>query len=262
MNDELNAAIEACKKAGDVALKYFNTELSYEDKGDYNIVSKADIECEKAILSVLQKKFPDYAYYSEEAGYSKNKNKNMWIIDPLDGTNNFAIGMPHIGVTIALFTKNGLELGTSYQPITGQLMTAIKGKGVRLNGRKVKPRNDNPQKQTISFITGYKSAQSQFPLMLSLSGKVKRMISTWAPSIDYQLIALGKIDSIISINSEAVDQLSGLVFAREAGCIIKTFEGKDYNPRKFEEFTPKLIISRNKKCYEKIKDIIQIPHKI
>lgn len=256
MNDELNAAVEACKKAGTVALKYYNKELSYDDKGDYNIVSKADIEAENVILSVLGKKFPDYAYYSEEAGFSKNKNENMWIIDPLDGTNNFAIGLPHIGVTIALFKKEGLALGTSYQPITNRLMTAVKGKGVFLNGKKVIPKNEKVLKQTVSFIAGYKTAHAQFPLMLRLSGKVKRMISTWAPSIDYQLIAMGKIDSIISLESEAVDQLSGLIFAREAGCIIKTFDGKEYDPKRFEEFTPKLIISRNKKCFDEIKELI------
>ncbi len=254
--NELKAAIQASRKAGDIILRCFDKKLYYKDKGYENIVSKADIAAEKAILKILLNKFPNYAYYSEEAGYSKKKSENMWVIDPLDGTNNFAIGLPIVGVSISLFDKNGLKLGVSYQPFTKTMMHAERGKGVFINGKRAN-KKANSKRQTVSFITGYKSAKKQFPLMLKLSGKVKRVISTWAPSIDYQLLCAGKIDTIVSLESEAADQLSGLIFAKESDCIIKTLEGKDYNPKKFEEITPKLIISRDEKSYLEIKKLLK-----
>ncbi|MBU0636428.1 inositol monophosphatase [Candidatus Micrarchaeota archaeon] len=258
MKAELETAIEACKKGGAVLEKFFNhPKTEFIDKGLGNIVSQADLESEKIILNILKKRFPDYAFYSEEAKFSKNQSDKLWVIDPLDGTSNFSIGIPHFGISIALLKSNQISLGAIYQPTMNLLGYAERGKKPVFNRPAPTPKEEKPNKQTISIVAGYASTELQSQVTAGLSGQVKRILTQWAPSLDYLLLSMGKIDSIISLKSESEDQIAGLLIAQEAGNIIRTVNGKDFELKNFSELLPILIVSRNEKTFEEIRELVK-----
>ena len=253
MSEELEIAINACKEAGSVLLKHFNTPLQFSEKADKSIVSEADKAAENIILGILGEKFPDYSYYSEEAGFSSHTSRKMWVIDPLDGTNNFAIGVPNFGISIALIKNNKLVLGVIYQPFLDKMAYAEKGKGAFMNGNLIE-KADTPadSSQIISIVAGYPNQHLQKQMMFELNDKVKRILTHWAPSIDFMMLAEGKIDSIISLESETEDQLAGILIAEESGCSVKMIEGNDFKLEQFSEFLPRLVISRSEKHHAEL----------
>ena len=92
-------------------------------------MTQADIESESAIIKVIQKRFPDHAILAEESGLSANTSENRWVIDPLDGTTNFAHGLPLFAVSIAFQHKGVTQLGLVTNPISGETFRAVAGQG-------------------------------------------------------------------------------------------------------------------------------------
>ncbi|NQU79286.1 inositol monophosphatase [Candidatus Woesearchaeota archaeon] len=253
MGEELETAITACKVAGKVLLEHFHKPLDFVDKGNSNIVSEADKASENVILDILTQRFPDHAYYSEEAGFSAHRSRNMWVVDPLDGTSNFAIGSPTFAISIALIKNGSVALGVIYQPFLDILLSAVAGKGAFINGRRIEHEKD-PEgcSQVISIIAGYPNQHLQKQMIHDLSDKVKRILTHWAPSVDFLMLSTGKIDSIISLESETEDQLAGLLIAKEAGCSVKLFDGGDLVIQEFSEFLPSMVISRSESFHADI----------
>jgi len=135
---ELETAIRAAKTAGEIQLKYFGKPLEKTMKGPKDFVTKVDIECEKAILSILQKEFPDYGILSEERGKIEGNSDYRWIVDPLDGTIWYANGLPSFGVLITLEKNLETQLGIVFQPAQSEMLVAQKNKGTELNGQRVR----------------------------------------------------------------------------------------------------------------------------
>lgn len=134
----LDIAVSATKEASKVHLKYFNQDFSVQTKTEtYNRVTQADIEAEAVIVKHIQKHFPDHNILAEEGDYPKTNSEYLWIVDPLDGTNNFTHGLPIFSVSIALAKNKELLLGVVYDVIRDELFIAEKGKGAALNGRPI-----------------------------------------------------------------------------------------------------------------------------
>lgn len=138
MSHELETAIRAAKAAGEIHLKYFGKPLEKIMKGPKDFVTKADLESEKAILSILQKEFPDYGILSEEKGETKGNSDYRWVVDPLDGTVWYAHGLPSFGVLITLEKNLETQLGIVFQPAQSEMLAAQKNKGTELNGQRVR----------------------------------------------------------------------------------------------------------------------------
>jgi len=144
---ELEVAILAAKEAGKVLEKYFDTEILKEYKEDDTPVTKADREAEDVIKKIIYDNFPEHSIIGEETGHTKKQESYTWHIDPLDGTRNFANGIPFFGVSIALAKDSDLIVGVVYNPVTQSLFYAEKNKGAYLNDKKIfvskEPLNSN-----------------------------------------------------------------------------------------------------------------------
>jgi len=156
-----------------------------------------------------------------------------------------------------LIKDNVLTLGVIYNPFLDRIIYAEKGNGAFLDGKKIVADQKAPAKQTISIIAGYPNQHLQKQMMFDMSDTVYRILTHWAPSIDFMLLCTGKIDSIISLESETEDQLAGILIAKEAGCSVKTIDGKDFNITEFSEYLPKIIISRSKQSYADMMGLIR-----
>lgn len=226
-------AIQSAKEAGAYLLDHFHENHSPLYKSKFDVGLLVDKESEKIILKRIQTAFPSHNIYSEEIGSIKNESDLTWYIDPLDGTNNYFVGIPYFGVSIALVKNNEVVVGVVYNPITNQLFTAISGKGVFLNNKKIELKN---VKQTpysvLSFIKGHpKNDAVNSDLQVKeiehvLFNKFTRVLKMWAPSLDWCLLALGKIDVLVSYESELEDMFAGLLIAQEAGIKVYNFNGE------------------------------------
>ena len=249
----LDVAKHAALLAGKYLAENFGKEHVANFKTENDIGLAVDIESESIILNVIKEKYPEHNIYSEEYGEINNSSKFKWFIDPLDGTNNYFAGIPYFSVSIALLFENEIIVGLVYNPISKQLFEATKGCGAFLDGVKIKPsQNVDFKKSVCSYIQGHGiSTSNEFKLESvevknKLDQNFRRVISTWAPALDWALLAFGGIDALISFESELEDMYAGLLIAKEAGVKISSFEGDDF------EIKETRIIATNNSLHENL----------
>jgi myo-inositol-1(or 4)-monophosphatase len=245
----INKVIKAAKLGGEQINKFFGETIEVFSKSTIaDFRTEADLASEKAILDKLQKHFPDFNYFAEESGWVKTGSEYTFIIDPLDGTNNFSLGIPSFSVSIALQKNDVTILGVVYNPILDELFYAEKDKGAFKNEVKMKV-NDTREitKATISYACGYEENGVIYEHIVKAINtfKAKRLITNWSPALDYCLLASGKIESIICKGTDICDNMAGKLIVREAGGIITEFDGTE---EKDEENTH-FIASNNKELH-------------
>ncbi|KKS71424.1 hypothetical protein A2643_00890 [Candidatus Nomurabacteria bacterium RIFCSPHIGHO2_01_FULL_39_220] len=217
--------IEAAHAGGEILKKYFGQTLNLIEKSTASdFKTEADIGSESAILTILRNKFPKYNIHSEEEGKFDNGSEYTIIVDPLDGTNNFVLGIPNFSVSIAVVNNKETIAGVIYQPILNQTYFAEKNNGAELNGKKINVSNIiDPNNMTISYNCGYKTDRNRVAFAINnlIISKHKRIVFNWSPSYDYCLLASGKIEAIVTDpGTEVYDYTAGKLIALEAGAKI------------------------------------------
>ena len=137
MRNYLEVAVEAAKIGGDVLKQYYQQDKGIEHKGEINIVTEADKRSEKLIVELLNVRFPKHSILAEEGTDISQPSEFTWVIDPLDGTTNFAHDYPFFCVSVALEKNGEVVVGVVYQPMFEELFVAEKYGGAYLNGRKI-----------------------------------------------------------------------------------------------------------------------------
>jgi histidinol-phosphatase len=137
MSQQLEAAIAAARVAGETILSYFRTALQVETKADQSPVTAADRAAERAIVETLRRAFPEYGVLGEEFGAQTGDADARWIIDPIDGTQNFIRGMPYFATLIALEEAGEITVGVIYAPAEDDLLYAVRGQGAFANGERL-----------------------------------------------------------------------------------------------------------------------------
>lgn len=225
-------AIQAAKEAGELIKSYYSKDKQVVEKGDDgDLVTLADHLSEEIIMKAILSHFPDHQIRSEETGWTGDEGDWLWLVDPLDGTNNYAIGLPVYGVSITLIYKKDPVLGVIYEPHDGNLYVAEKGKGSVCNDTPLTIRKSADfNKMTVGWIQGHVVQKDQKALQLKhqLEVQFKRVIRLWAPTIQWCMLARGDLDGIILYNSEGDDLYAGLLIAKEAGAIIMDFRGESF----------------------------------
>ncbi len=228
----LNVAIVAAKKGGEILLPYYEMiGQKREQKDDKSFVSEADLNSEKAILKIIQDKFPDHGILAEEGGETENlKSPYRWIIDPLDGTANFLNGIPIFGVSIGVYENNMPLVGVVLNPITGELYNALRGDGAFYNGKKVKVSDQKASEGLVTFgLSKEKSDKEHFTkTFLALEKVFNKRRHLGATAIEMGFIARGGVEATISFGSKLWDHAAGAVLILEAGGKITDFEGNPW----------------------------------
>ncbi len=249
--------IEAARAGGEILKNYFGQNLAAEQKSMVaDFKTKADEESEAVILQILKENYPNYNILAEEKGKEYNDSAYTLIIDPLDGTNNFSLGIAYFAISIALVKKDDIEFGLIYNPITNQMFYAIKNKGAYLNNKKIAVSNETDfKKATVGYTAGYGVHNDKWALNLNTKmnkqNMIKRYLITWCGALDLCLVALGRFEALINYDNEIYDFLAGKLIAKEAGAVITDFKGKkdQYNNGIF-------LASNNKIIHQNILDIL------
>jgi myo-inositol-1(or 4)-monophosphatase len=221
--------IRAAKAGGKVVKKYFGKTLEIEGKSmPCDFRTKADLESEEVVLKILQKKFPTYNIISEEAGEINKNSEYTFVIDPLDGTNNFVLGIPYFSVGIGLIKGGEILFGAVYNPILNNMYFAEKGKGAYLNNKRIYKNDESDIKNsTVCSVMSYDDTNEyENKIIFGLQKlDVKRILKNWSCLLDFCLLATGKLEAVIFHNCPLHDFVSGKIIAIEAGAISTDFLG-------------------------------------
>jgi myo-inositol-1(or 4)-monophosphatase len=227
-------AIEAALAAGDILREGFGTRFSIERKeGIHNLVTEYDHKAEKSILQFLKENGPKAQFLAEESGSSGANEDLLWVIDPLDGTVNFAHGIPVFAVSIALQKKGVVELGVVYQPITQELFVAEKGKGAFLDGKKIQV-SQTAKVQDSILATGFPYNLYENPFhciehfvdILKAGIPIRRL---GAATIDFAYTAAGRFEGFFEASLAPWDCAAGKLLVEEAGGRVSSWEGKPFD---------------------------------
>jgi myo-inositol-1(or 4)-monophosphatase len=231
MQEAMITACRAARAGGAILRNYFGRPLAIQEKQGADIVTEADLAAEETICAVLRASHPDFGIFSEEQGLAEGEAEYLWVVDPLDGTNNFVVGIPQFGVSIALLYKQETVLGVVYHPMTDVLWRASRGGGAWRNdvALSVAPPPSDLRHAVIASIQGYLALDALSNAIRGvLQGRVKRVLTNWAPALDWCLLAEGSIAALVSLDSEREDQLAGTCIAQEAGALVTDFLGSPY----------------------------------
>jgi len=237
MNTELlNIAIEASKRAGKILKKGFGTKFSTKNKeGRHNLVTEFDFQSEQTIIEFISKEVPNSIFEAEESGNTGAEMQDAikWIIDPLDGTVNFAHNIPIFSVSIAAILNNQITIGVVFQPILNELFTAIIGKGAFLNGKKLQVSSTKKLDDSI-LVTGfpYKVNGSSFNGSQLFIDVVQRGIPIrrlGSAALDLAYVAAGRFDGFWEEELNPWDVAGGVLLVREAGGLVTKYDLSEFS---------------------------------
>jgi len=230
----LKVAKEAAVSSGKILKEGFRTSFKINNKpGIHNLVTEYDFKSEKNIIGLIKNNFPSHCILSEECGIKKSEDEDVcWIIDPLDGTVNFAHGIPVFGINVAVKEKDEIILGVTYQPLTDELFIGIKGLGATLNGQPIKVSATKKLKDAI-VGTGFpynlhenpNRCIERFFSIAKLGIPIRRL---GAACIDFAYLASGRYDAFWETNLGPWDCAAGKVILEEAGGKITNWQGKPF----------------------------------
>ena len=230
-----NTLIEAAKAGAAEIVRFFNKEFKITNKeGINNPVTEADHASEKAIMAVIKANFPEHYILSEEAGMLVQDSNYKWIIDPIDGTINFAHGIPLNCVSIAVEHEGEVIMGAVYNPHLNELFFAEKGKGSTLNGSPISVSAETDAIKAC-LVTGFPYTYLDMPngplevfeRFIRKGVPVRRLGSA---AIDLCWVAAGRFDGFYEHKLEAWDSAAGFIIVEEAGGKVTDFTGSKFSP--------------------------------
>lgn len=224
-----DVALKAAKEAGDILLHYFRRSDTVHHKGKRNLVSNADLASEEAIMALLRKEYPSHAILSEEAGHVPARSGYTWIIDPLDGTNNYIFGIPWFCVTIALTRGPDILLGLTYDPLRKEAFLAEKGRGAELNGKPVAVSNRTSIYHAIlGYDMGYnpEKGKETVGVVSRLWPRAHGFRAMGSAALGIASVGCGRLDLYFHKYLYPWDIASGILFVREAGGQVTDWSGK------------------------------------
>ncbi len=227
-------AVEAAKEAGDILLKYYQQRrYRTRAKEDTSLQTEADLAAEQAIITCLQADFRDHSIESEEQGLWRLGNSPYhWKIDPLDGTENFVLGLPYFSSTLMLSYYNQPLLAVVYEPVTQNLYTAEHNDGARLNGERIHVSKNAELKQCRTFfIPDFVTKRESLATSLrqELYARCRRVLDTWSPALDWCLVASGRADLVVALAGDPIAPDAGMLILEEAGGRITDFSGNVFD---------------------------------
>jgi myo-inositol-1(or 4)-monophosphatase len=232
----LATAVEAVVRAGDIQRARFGSaHLHIEKKGEIDLVTEVDLEVERMFRAMVAERFPDHAVLAEEGGQvGTSTARYRWVFDPLDGTTNYAHGIPIFCSTLALEIDGVPTLGAVFDPIRNELFTAERGVGAWLNGERLVVSSTARLKDAV-LVTGFPyNVRERLDELLGLFGEflmtaraVRRLGSA---ALDLCWVAAGRMDGFWEQGLKAWDTMAAAIVASEAGGRVTSVDGSEWKP--------------------------------
>ncbi len=224
----------AMQEAGKILLENFGKISEYEVKeSQSSIVTKTDVESEKRIMQIVAASFPSHNLLGEETGFRNNNSEYTWVVDPIDGTSNFAAGIPWFGILICVLKNDKPQMSGCYLPVQNQMYFAEKGKGAFLNNSSISISKENDLKNILmaysldfSDVPGKTEHEAQ--IIQRLVQSVRNMRSTNC-LVDFCYTADGKLGACANQTTKIWDIAAPVLLVEEAGGIATNLKGEAFN---------------------------------
>jgi myo-inositol-1(or 4)-monophosphatase len=234
----LATAIEAVIRAGEVQLSRFGTDIRVDKKGAIDLVTEIDLQIEREFRATIAARFPDHVVLGEEFGSSADREgtpRFCWVFDPVDGTTNYAHGLPIFCSSLALEIDGEIVVGAVYDPTRRELFTAERGRGAWLNGAPLKVSAADELINSL-LVTGFhygihrdpEELVSLFREFITRSRAVRRLGSA---ALDLCYVAAGRFDGYWESKIQPWDVAAGALIVEEAGGRVSTVTGDPFRSR-------------------------------
>ena len=238
----LNFAIRVAQEAGRLLRDRLGTTIDIAHKGAINIVTDVDLASEKLIRDRIATHYPRHQVLAEEGGLAESGSDYRWIIDPLDGTTNYAHGYPVFSVSIALEYQGEIVLGVVYDPMRDELFTAERGGGAALNNRPIRvSATDNLLHSLLSTGFPYDirtSTLTNLDHWANFAMNAQALRRDGSAALDLCYVACGRFDGFWELNLSAWDTAAGALVVAEAGGRVSDFVGG-----RFSAYKPEVVAS-------------------
>lgn len=231
MSDILQLTEAIARQAGSVLREGYGNVRHIQQKGVIDLVTEFDKRSEEVILSAIQREFPDHAILAEESGRNEITSDYQWVIDPLDGTTNFAHGIPIFSVTLGLFKDDSPIVGVTYDPLRDEMFSAKSGQGATLNNQPIYV-SDRANLGQAVISTGFpydlrtnpRNNLAQFVQFQLRTQAVRHLASA---ALDCAWTAMGRLDGYWEFGVQPWDIGAGILLVREAGGQVTPIDGDD-----------------------------------
>ncbi len=226
----LEAAIRTAKVGGRILLANLEKGVPVRYKGRRNLVTEVDNASEEAIVRILRRDFPTHRIIAEEGHGRAGSSHYTWLVDPLDGTTNYAHGFPAFCVSIALEAEGEVIVGVVYDPVRRELFTAEAGKGARLNDRPIRVSAVRALSEAL-LVTGFnwRVVRGNFRHFVNFTRLSQGVRRTGSAALDLCYVAAGRLDGFWEMKLYPWDTAAGSLIVTEAGGVITDFRGRRYS---------------------------------
>jgi myo-inositol-1(or 4)-monophosphatase len=225
----LQTAIEAVHRAGKVIAERYPAQRNVTSKGYRDIVTEVDIAAESIIIDLIGERFPDHAILSEEAGGAAIGAGHTWVIDPLDGTTNYARRIPFSCTSVGVLEDGEPIAGAIYDPLRDQTFSAERGKGATLNGERIHVSSASPLSHTalaLDWGHGDATRAQALDLVLRIAPRCGTLRALGSAALALAYVAAGWLDGYFNLALKPWDAAAGLLIVAEAGGRCTTPLGK------------------------------------
>lgn len=227
-----DVAEDAARDAGTILRESFRDGVEAEFGTD-DVKAAVDETAERRIAETIRASYPDHVVDGEETGRSGD-GPVEWIVDPVDGTNNYAVGYPSFAVAVAARYEQETLAAVIHEPLADDCYRAVRGGGATVNGDAIRADHDRPlDRSTVSLIVGLDAVRdpdlqaTTAEIRDGLRDRTKRVLETWSPCVDWGLFARGSLAGVVCVHPDTLEQAPGELLAEEAGA-VSVWEGEYY----------------------------------
>jgi myo-inositol-1(or 4)-monophosphatase len=234
MSPFLTAAVAAAKTAGKIHKRYYGKvrDIRFKSGNNLNLVTEVDGKCEKAVLSLLKKRFPRHNFWGEEGGGSLDPSNYTWIVDPLDGTTNYAHAYPFFCCSIALVKGRRLLAGVIYDALRDECFSAERGRGAFLNGKRLRVSKTADLAKSLvatGFAYGVLKTLYNFRNFQNFVLNSQGVRRDGSAALNLAYVAAGRFEGFWERGIQAWDMAAGVLLILEAGGKVTDISGKPFD---------------------------------
>ncbi len=229
----LEVAEKTAREAGVVLLENLGKVKKIEFKAKNSLVTEVDKLSEEIIINNIKKSFPSHDIFAEESGRHSENSDYLWLIDPIDGTTNYAHAYPFFSISIALEVKGEVEIGLVYDPVKDEMFTAEAGKGAYLNGELIKvSKSDSIEHSNV--CTGFMHevewmVEANIKHFGNFIRRARAVRRDGSAALDVCYVACGRFDGFWELGLNPWDTAAAVLILKEAGGQVTTFSGDEYS---------------------------------
>lgn len=224
-------ARKAALEAGEYLKQSFNKTNIHEKSTSYDLVTDADVKSQEIIYKIISENFPDHSFLGEEEeNRASLSSDNLWIVDPIDGTNNYAHGIPHFSISIAYAENGDVKFGLVFDPFRDEVFHSVKGQGAFLNNKKIVSTDIKTLTKAV-IATGFYYDRGGLmertleTIKILFKYPIQGIRRNGSAALDIAWVACGRFDAFFEYQLSVWDFAAGLLIAKEAGAVIGQCDG-------------------------------------